>query len=229
MQYSYLIISPEDKFNDIQNSLESYVDLNCLGKVSTYNQALDFILEFRPQILFFNFSSEVGLHLITDLKSYVDEIPYIVGLNADVSKAYDSFKYELSDFLLLPLNPSEIRRSYYKIKKKIQQKNKTRICVKSAGEYNFIALDDIMYLKADNNTTDFCLLQDKTIVGYKTMKFYEEELPSHFFRIHKSYIVNSRFVSKISIGKLTCSLNEILLPFSRTYREQVESLITILE
>jgi two-component system LytT family response regulator len=109
------------------------------------------------------------------------------------------------------------------------QKNEVdiQICIKSYGDYQFIALKDVVYLKADNNTTDFHMQNGKKLTAYKTLKHYENNLPSFFYRIHNSYIVNSNYVSRINTGKLLCYLdnNEISVSFSKTFKENIDTII----
>ncbi|MXN90980.1 DNA-binding response regulator [Flavobacterium sp. Sd200] len=102
-----------------------------------------------------------------------------------------------------------------------------QICIKSYGDYQFIALRDVVYLQADNNTTDFHLQNGKKLTAYKTLKHYENNLPSFFYRIHNSYIVNSNYVSRINTGKSLCYLdnNEISVSFSKTFKDNVETII----
>ena len=108
-----------------------------------------------------------------------------------------------------------------------QKKTSAKLCVRSNGDYHFISLDDILYLKADNNTTDIHLITGKVISGFKTLKYYESQLPSYFFRIHNSYVVNLDYVTRINLGKSDCYLldNTIKIPFSRTYKEQIDLII----
>lgn len=102
-----------------------------------------------------------------------------------------------------------------------------QVCIKSYGDYQFIALKDVVYLKADNNTTDFHLKNGKKLTAYKTLKHYENNLPSFFYRIHNSYIVNSSFVSRINTGKSLCYLhnNEISVSFSKTFKDNIDTII----
>jgi two-component system LytT family response regulator len=102
-----------------------------------------------------------------------------------------------------------------------------QICIKSYGDYQFIALKDVVYLEADNNTTDFYLYNGKKLSAYKTLKHYENNLPSFFFRIHNSYIVNSSYVSRINTGKQLCYLNnnDVSVSFSKTFKENIDTII----
>lgn len=106
----------------------------------------------------------------------------------------------------------------------------TTICIKSYGDYQFIPVNEIMYLKADNNTTDFILQNGRKLTAYKTLKHYEVNLPYFFFRVHNSYIVNSNHVSRINTGKSLVYLNggEVSISFSKTFKDNIDTLIKLI-
>ena len=101
------------------------------------------------------------------------------------------------------------------------------ICIKSYGDYRFLELDEIAFLKADNNSTDITMKNGEVIIAFKTLKYFEENLPENFFRIHNSYIVNKNFVSRVHTGNTVCYIknSKTQLPFSKGYKEKVEQLI----
>jgi len=101
------------------------------------------------------------------------------------------------------------------------------ICIKSYGDYRFLELDEIAFLKADNNSTDITLKNGEVITAFKTLKYFEENLPSYFFRIHNSYIVNKNYVSRIHTGNTVCYIknSKTQLPFSKSYKDNVEQII----
>lgn len=101
------------------------------------------------------------------------------------------------------------------------------ICVKSYGDYRFIEAKDICYLQADNNSTDIHLYNGEMITAFKTLKHFEGVLKSPFVRIHNSYIVNIDYVSRIHTGNAVCYIKNTTtkLPFSKSYKENVDSII----
>lgn len=101
------------------------------------------------------------------------------------------------------------------------------ICVKSYGDYRFIEAKDICYLQADNNSTDIHLYNGEMITAFKTLKHFESVLSSPFVRIHNSYIVNIDYVSRIHTGNAVCYIKNTTtkLPFSKSYKENVDSII----
>lgn len=110
----------------------------------------------------------------------------------------------------------------------IEQKNNI-LCVKSYGDYRFIEFDDIVYLKADNNSTDIMLNTGDSITAFKTLKYFESSLPDDFVRIHNSHIINIKFVSRIHLGNSDCYLNKgkIKLPFSKSYKDNINTIIEL--
>jgi DNA-binding LytR/AlgR family response regulator len=104
------------------------------------------------------------------------------------------------------------------------------LCLKSYKDFHYLNTDEILYLKADNNTTDFIMKDGRTISAFKTLKSFEDKLPKNFIRVHQSYILNINYVSRINYGKAICSLKsgKTQLPFSKSYKENIDSLKKIL-
>ncbi len=227
MLNSYLIIDSTGLVLKQIESSQFVEEFLCLGVFTTYETALNGILEHRPQLLLFHFNELIGLQLLTELYQYITEIPYVIAINENKIEAYTALKLGVSDYLLFPIIPTELYKSFLKFSKLNSRSSETKLCIRSSGDYHFISLDDIVYLKADNNSTDFYLRNGKKISGFKTMKFYENQLPFYFFRIHHSYIVNIEFVSRINLGKNDCYLqdNQFKLPFSRGYKENINTII----
>jgi DNA-binding LytR/AlgR family response regulator len=81
------------------------------------------------------------------------------------------------------------------------------LCIKSYGDYRYIAAKDICYLHADNNSTDIHLNTGEMITAFKTLKHFEG-LSVPFIRIHNSYIVNKDYL-KDSCG-IHCVIKIVL-------------------
>ncbi|NHM01480.1 LytR/AlgR family response regulator transcription factor [Flavobacterium difficile] len=227
MLISYIIIDATSTLNKESDRFLEFDELLCVGISTNYDDAIDLILEKKPQLIFFHFSNEIPLHLLLSVQQYLEKLPYVVAINATEEYAYKALKQGVMDYVLLPQLNSELRKSVLKFIKYYKDTSMEKLCIKSNGDYHFIPLDEIIYLKADNNTTDFYLQSGKIISGFKTMKFFEGQLPFYFFRVHNSYIVNIKFVTRINLGKFDCFLfdNMYKIPFSRTFRENIDAII----
>ncbi|WP_333694079.1 LytR/AlgR family response regulator transcription factor [Flavobacterium sp.] len=111
---------------------------------------------------------------------------------------------------------------------KFQEVKRNLICIKSYGDYRFLELDDIAFLKADNNSTDITMGSGDEITAFKTLKYFEENLPSNFFRIHNSYIVNQNYISRIHTGNTVCYIknSKVQIPFSKSYKDNIDQILT---
>jgi DNA-binding LytR/AlgR family response regulator len=224
---SYIIIDSTNSVESHMNDFQQFVDFVCVGVYSDFESALNAIIEKKPELIFFHFTDDIPLHFILELQRYIEDLPYIIAINEEDKNAYKAIKYGVMDYILLPLTIFEIRKAFLKygmFSKKSVQEN---LCIKTNSDYYFIPFEDIVYLRADNNTTDFYLKNGKVISGFKTLKFFQSQLPFYFFRIHNSYVVNINCVSRINTGKSDCYLlhNEYKLPFSRTYKDNIETII----
>ncbi|WP_194507535.1 LytR/AlgR family response regulator transcription factor [Psychroserpens luteus] len=187
--------------------------------------ALNVILKSKPEIVFINLdSANINfLEFLFDMIQCIEDKPYFITLSASKEKAFDSYKYDFSDFLLKPLSELSIRKSILKYQKKHSQKPVETICLKSYKDYQYLNVDDILYLRADNNTTDFYMADGRIIGAYKTLKVFENSLPQTFLRIHKSYIVNVNRISRIHYGKSICLINnEYKIPFTKTFIKNID-------
>lgn len=225
MMYSFILLSGNKFSKEILNTISLFEDLFCVGNVESEIEALNIILEKRPDLVFINTDSFITTDFLYELSNFIENLPFIVVISDDINLAYKVIKQSVNDFLLRPIELTEFRKCYLRFSKSQKKIKENRLIIKSNSDYNFVKIDEILYLKADNNTTDFYLTSGKTITAYKTLKFYEEQLPFTFLRIHNSYVVNINYVTRINIGKAKCYLDNQLLPFSRTYKDNVEIII----
>ncbi len=73
--------------------------------------------------------------------------------------------------------------------------------------------EDIIYLKAEGRYTKIVTKTESTIIC-KNLKIFEKKLEdSPFFRVNKTYMVNTRKISKI-IGK-QAYVDHIIIPVAR--------------
>jgi DNA-binding LytR/AlgR family response regulator len=102
------------------------------------------------------------------------------------------------------------------------------LCIKSYGDYRYINAKDICYFQADNNSTDIHLNNGEMITAFKTLKHFEGILSYPFVRIHNSYIVNQRYISRIHTGNAVCYIKNTVtkLPFSKSYKSNIDMIIS---
>jgi DNA-binding LytR/AlgR family response regulator len=73
-----------------------------------------------------------------------------------------------------------------------------RIAVKSGQKIHVIIVSDILYLQAEGDYVQI-FTNDGKYLKEQTMKYFENNLPSQFVRVHRSYIINIETISRIEL------------------------------
>lgn len=232
MRFSFLIINDNDtSTKEILDLFENFPNYFCAVIVKDSQTAIKQIIKVKPQLVIVQIptkSNEANtlFETIKESFQYLDTIPYFMALAAKPDYAFTAIQSGFSDYALMPLQIHQLGKSLFQFEKRTPSATVSTICIKSYSDYHFVNLQDILYLKSDNNTTDIQLYNGRKVNAFKTLKHFENSLPFYFLRIHKSYIVNINQVSRIHFSKSKCYLNyDEILPFSLTYRENVEAII----
>ncbi|MDC6364928.1 MULTISPECIES: LytR/AlgR family response regulator transcription factor [Flavobacteriaceae] len=231
MDYTYVVIDADATSKlQLQLFLQEHGDFICLETAHDAEDGLDSILKHTPDIVLINLNGESMSYflMVSELNQYMQTLPIIIGFSDSKKYAYNAIKSGFFDYWILPHNEFDIRKTILRLRKRHpKQMLPSTICLKSYNDYRYLDTSDILYLKSDNNTTDFVMRDGNVVSAYKTLKSFEDKLPKGFIRIHQSYILNSRYVSRINYGKSMCTLrseNEEELPFSKTYKNKIDAL-----
>lgn len=234
MNYTYTIIDSDAVSNlQLHAFLDEYGDFECINTTNNPSDGLNDILKYSPDIVFINLNNDYAsvFLMITEIHQYMNQLPILIGIATTKNYAYDAIKNGFFDYWLQPFNEFDIRKSLMKLQKRMPKENApATLCLKSYNDFQYLDTNDILYLKADNNTTEFFMKDGTIINAYKTLKTFENTLPKNFMRIHQSYIVNTNYVSRINFGKSICAIKKVNenIPFSKSYRENMDNLKSIL-
>lgn len=226
-----------------------------MGYADCYSSGIDAVLEHQPQLIFLEIDpsdkqSKLSLAFINELYRYFPVVPKIIVTAKNSNFAYESIKYGILDYLIAPIQITDLRKTLLRIDNAVHYfpaseempsignkmlgegnfENRTKgltICIKSYGDYRFIDAADVMYLQADNNSTDIHLNNGEMITAFKTLKHFEKVLPDEFYRIHNSYIINKDFISRIHSGNSVCFIKNTStkIPFSKSYKRNINRII----
>ncbi|AZB24183.1 MULTISPECIES: LytR/AlgR family response regulator transcription factor [Chryseobacterium] len=163
-----------------------------------------------------------------DFLEQLENPPLCILTTAYSEYALEGFRLQVVDYLLKPI---AFNRFYQAVNKAQQQfiineklKKNTPLddpflYVRQSDTFIKVSWVDILYIESMQNYTKLHF-KDKSLVIHQTMKAIEESLPSeHFFRIHKSFLINIIHIDMISGGRLF--INKTELPISRTRKEEL--------
>lgn len=208
-------------------------EFDCVAIAENSSEGLNAILKYTPDIVFINLNKNVNSYfqMVIELHQYMKTIPTLIAISKTKTHAYQAIKNNFFDYWLFPYDEFDVRKSMLRLKKGMSEEvPSSTLCLKSYRDFQYINTEDILYLKADNNATEF-IMKDGTINhAFKTLKTFETQMPNNFIRIHQSYIVNIDYISRISYGKANCTLKFIKedLPFSKSYRQNIDTLKKLL-
>lgn len=230
---NYFIIENETSVIDrIKKVLDEFPEFNCVGGSSHFDEAMNTILKVMPSLIFINIDSKNynPFDLVNELNQYIKSDTEFIAISSSKEKTYEAIKTGFFDYLLNPITDLEIRKTILKLKKKHPIKAPKTICLKSYKDYQYLNIDEILFLRADNNTTDFHMNDGSVVSSFKTLKTYESILPKNFLRIHKSYIINYAYVSRVNYGNSICAIKKFskTVPFTKTYKENIDFMINSL-
>ncbi|MBS3992551.1 MAG: response regulator transcription factor [Bacteroidetes bacterium] len=225
---SYLVIEKDQVIiNLITQVMGDFTSFRYIGNFTQYPNTLNTVLKEIPDLVFFNIDTifENPFQFVDELTLFSENKPILIALSATKDKSYQAIKYGFFDYLITPVSELELRKSILRFQKNNTVKKTTNsICIRSYNDFQYLETDAILFLKADNNTTDFYMNDGTKLCAFKTLKTFETLLPSNFLRIHKSYIINKDYVTRIQFSKSTCTIrkNHHTIPFTKTYLDNVE-------
>jgi DNA-binding LytR/AlgR family response regulator len=188
--------------------LEDYIAkvpfLECAGVFREPLKALDYLSIHSVDLIFLdiNMPDLSGIQFLKTLKKQ----PLVVFTTAYSEYALESYDYDAVDYLLKPIEFDRFVKSVNKAFEMLQVKAKDtpifsgerdHIFIKSGTNFHKVKTKDIYYIRGTGNYVTFVMNQ-KEILSLITMTKALESLPQNiFYRIHKSYIINSLHVDLI--------------------------------
>jgi two-component system LytT family response regulator len=208
-----LIIDDENRTRDlIAKMIDSFgLDVKTIPEGENVQSGIAAIKKHNPDIVFLDIQMPDGTGF--DVIQAIEEKNFeIIFITAHEEFAIKAIKFSALDYLLKPVDTTELRNSLEKalttiekrsdsqfeaLQKNIQPNEKRRLVLKTQESVHVVELDQIIRCEADRNYTSFFLLENKKILVSKTLKEYETLLSGHnFLRVQQSHLVNIDYVDR---------------------------------
>ena len=213
---SALIIDDEDRVREtLIHMLSAYCpNIKVIGQADSLASGYKQINELKPDVVFLDVRMPDGSCF--ELLKKFDKIDfYFIIITAYEEYAIQSFKVSALDYLLKPIDSTDLINAVVKLTKVISSeetnlklntllsnidggKNDSKKIVLKTLEGVFVVdSDDVIRCESQNNYTVFHLKDKSTILVSKTLKEYEELLtPLTFIRCHQTHLVNTKYITK---------------------------------
>jgi two-component system LytT family response regulator len=217
-----LIIDDENRTRElIAKMITSFgYDIEAIPVGENVMSGIKAIEEIQPDIVFLDIQMPDGTGFDV-LKSVKNKNFEVIFITAHEEFAIKAIKFSALDYLLKPIDPSELRAAVEKAIKTIDEKKeetqfdtlqyniqpnqKRRLVLKTQESVYVVELDEIIRCEADRNYTSFFLAGGKKILVSKTLKEYETLLTGHnFLRVQQSHLINLDYVDRYDKGNGGC-------------------------
>jgi len=170
----------------------------------------------QPDVVFLDIKLADGLvfNLLDQLNEIQFEIIFVTAYEKFAMKAcnYSSIGYVTKPIITKELvdavmrvkseNKDSIEERYQIFKNQYYSPNPFhKISIPSHDKIVLVDLAEIMYMKGENNLTQFILNDERNIWCSRTLKEYEHFEAINFFRIHKNCIINLNYIKEYVRGE----------------------------
>lgn len=214
--------------DDLQYTIEILGHV-VVGNVISYHDACIVLKNIKVDLVFIDIqiaSKETGI----DLAKFINEnytIPFVfLTSNSDTATIELASKTKPSGYLVKPFHQNNLKAAIEiaisNHKSKQQEEAQDIIFVKKNNFQHKIVLNNIMFIKSDNIYLELHCDDGSMYLQRTTLKSFLPQLPDYFKRCHKSYIINTNYMT--AFNKKTIMLTDISIPTSTQYNDFLEAL-----
>jgi two-component system, LytTR family, response regulator len=233
----------------LRRLLDPEPDVEIIGEAASGTAAIEAIESLKPELVFLDIQMPEmdGLEVVAAITP--EKMPAVVFVTAYDKYAIEAFDLNAADYVLKPVDPERFGRALERARhrlttgdrgdveerlmrllEQVRPSQRERLVIRSAGKIQFVAIDDIDWINAEDNYVRI-YAAGKTYLMRETVTGIEGRLnPSHFVRIRRSTIVRIDRIQEIK--PLLNGTFEILLEdgtrvvSARRFRDAIEKLVS---
>lgn len=234
-----ILVDDEAYATDLFKKILAMIDhpLEIIGEANSLPMAVSMINEHQPDVVFMDI--EMPGYTGLQIKDFFPPPRKfeLVFITAHQQHVLDAMRIEAFDYIYKPVNPEDLETCLNRLSAKYSNKNVNsmvkeaapnndlkKITINSHKGIEFVNISDVMYLEASGM---YCILhttKGELVVSRPLGEFdYLEE--EKFYRIHRSYIVNTSFVERLNLqeGNEIQLINGKNLTLARNRKEGFKS------
>lgn len=224
VKLNVLIIDDEiEACRNLKSILLEYIDpdINIMGIANSSAEAEKQLQQFNPDAVFLDIEmpAENAFSFLERIAPVHFEVIFVTAYDEYAVRA---FKLNAVDYILKPISIPELANAVTKLKERVLFKTHfnpansdftelsrqintrqklNKIALKGNNNVEIVAFKDILYVEAFGGYSKVFFMRDGAIADIFTsyaISEYEDMLPpEHFYRIHKSYLINCDQIKKI--------------------------------
>lgn len=215
-----IVVDDEELARDLITAYIKKVDfLECIGNFENALDALPLIKSSKVDLLFL----DIQMPDIkgTDFSQLINtRDTRIIFTTAYSEYALEGYELNALDYLVKPISFKRFLTAIEKLPIKSSETT-DHIIIKSGYDLHKILYSDIIYAESDSEYVIYHTTDGKKLMANQSLTKLEKSLPpSQFMRVHRSYIINKKFVTGLKSRDL--SLGKVQIPISDSYFEKVK-------
>ncbi len=210
-----IIEDEEDILAVTQKIINDYCPfVTICGTASDMNSAKELLMNSKPDVALMDINLPGGTSF--DVLKTLPEVNFkLIFLTGFEEYAIQAIKFSAIDYLLKPVNPTELISALHQAYKTVEERNNKLmlnallqnmgepllenkvVVLKTAESIHIVEVKNIVRCESDSSYTTFYLTDGQKILISRPLKEYDELLSTfHFFRVHQSHLVNMKYVKK---------------------------------
>ncbi|WP_270182707.1 LytR/AlgR family response regulator transcription factor [Alkalihalobacillus sp. CinArs1] len=192
---------------ELVHLLGEFNSIEITGEADSGQEAVVKAIQLQPDVVFLDVEMP-AMNGMDAAKALLElkKPPFIVFATAYPEFAAEAFRYEAVDYLLKPYDEEQLEQTIKRLEKLVTsntevtspQMRKGKLSIETDGDIHYIDPTDILYICRDDRVSRI-YLKNNAFEVKMTLKELENRLSTHpFFRIHKSYIVNLMYVTRLT-------------------------------
>lgn len=239
-----IIDDEQDSLDSLEIEIDRHCpDVNVVAACTDPRTAIDEILKHKPDILFLDIEMPHmnGFELLQKLPSLDFHVIFVTAYDQFAVRAFD---FNATDYLLKPIMRAKLVQAIQKVQDQqehkisqtqldalltnMQMRGMEKIALPTSDGFEFVHMNDIVYVKADSNYTWVHLQNKQKHLLTRTLKDVSGLITfPQFFRAHQSYLVNLNHVRRYVRGQGGYLLlkDNTQIPVSRANKDALMQLL----
>lgn len=207
----------------LENHISKIDHLKLIGKAQNAIEAYKILQNQSVDLMFLDIQMP-HLNGIDFLKS-LPQKPKTIFTTAYRDFAIEGFELEAVDYLLKPITFERFFKAVERLLRNTAAKDDF-ILVKTEGMHRKFSVSEIVYFESQGNDIKIVLTQESFTAKNKITDLEKILSGKGFIRIHRSFIINTSFVTAFSNNELV--VNKYQIPVGRSYKKEFDIFVAAL-